>query len=71
MDSPIKVDNAVIYRGERLFRPLQIVIATMDKRCPACGKSTRDDMGLDLGYEHGRIFGGVCFHCGWSFGVDG
>jgi len=67
MEQQKKVDIAIIYRGQRLFGPLQIVIAIMDRRCPRCGKSTRDDMGLELGYEHGKIFGGICFNCGWRF----
>lgn len=61
------VDTAPLYRGRRLYKPLTIVIAKMDKRCPGCGKSTRDDLGLDLGYDNGEIFGGLCFNCGWRF----
>ena len=68
-----KVDSEIKYRRGRLLwgQPPQIVIAIMDKECPRCGKSTQDDMGLDLGYEYGVVFGGICFSCGWSFGVNG
>lgn len=69
MEQQKKADNAIIYRGGKLLwgKPPQIVAAVLDKKCPRCGKSTRADMGLDLGYDHGKIFGGVCFSCGWTF----
>lgn len=77
------VTNVPIYRGNtHSFKgkenvilkrdwgePLMILIATMDKVCPNCDFSTRDDMGLRLGYENGKIFGGRC-GCGWTFVTD-
>jgi hypothetical protein len=58
-----------VYRGDRLFEPLQITIAIIDKRCPSCGCGVSDDLGLDLGYDNaGKLFGGMCFRCGWTFG---
>ncbi len=65
-----KDENTPIYRGQRLFEPLQITIAIMDKRCPNCGVSTRDDLGLDLGYCNRKCYGGLCFNCGFSFGFE-
>ncbi len=59
------------YRGERLFEPLQITIAVVDKMCPNCGARINDDLGLDLGYDNGECYGGLCFTCGWSFGFVG
>lgn len=48
-------------------KPQQIVIAKLDRRCPRCGKSVKDDLGLDLGYEeNGKFFGAICFNCGWT-----
>lgn len=68
-DSLKKVDRPFIYRSRRLFwgMPPQIVAAINDKECPRCGRTTRDDLGLDLGMDNGEYFGGLCFHCGWSF----
>lgn len=58
-------------------RPIDIVIAKMDKKCPKCnagiektriskgGKVYRGD--FDIGQEDGVIFGARCPHCLWSF----
>lgn len=45
--------------------PLKITIALIDKKCPECNYSN----GLSIGKEaNGRIFGGMCHRCGWTFG---
>ena len=67
MKNDKKGDNKDIYRGERLFETLMIVIAKLDKRCPRCGISTGEDLGFDIGYHGGEIFGALCFRCGWRF----
>lgn len=59
-----------------IAKPLDILIAKTDKRCPKCGAITgpgktrkgkvlRGD--FDLGIEEGKIFGGRCPHCLWTF----
>lgn len=67
MKTTKKDENTPIHRGQRLFEPLQITIAVIDKMCPNCGATTKDDLGLDLGYDNGKIYGALCFTCGWSF----
>ena len=74
-----KVDKTPIYGGRCHIHEVtyqkpsyQIVIAKVDWQCPRCGIVVRKDaqsmlMGLDLGISNGRIFGGVCFSCGWTF----
>lgn len=48
-------------------QPLKIVMAIIDKRCPECDTSTNSELRLDLGKENGKIFGGLCFKCGFRF----
>lgn len=79
MKSHKKVDTEHIYGGRYHAHTItyqkpsyQIVIAMVDWQCPKCGIIVRKDaqrilMGLDLGIENGKIYGGICFNCGWSF----
>lgn len=70
------VTSASIYRGGDITskrtwgEPLKIVMAIMDRRCPECNTSTRDELRLDIGRENGRIFGGLCFNCNWRFVIE-
>ena len=72
---PKNVTFAPIYRGGDITskhnwgQPLKIVMATMDHRCPNCDTSTSDEIRLDIGKEKGKIFGGLCFKCGWRFSL--
>lgn len=62
-------------------RPLDIIIAKFDERCPKCDATTRPTRvkingngepfiirgDFDIGKENGRVFGARCPWCGWSF----
>jgi len=82
MKSPENDVFTPIYRGGMVFsagqgneeskrnwgEPLKIAIAMIDKTCPECDYSVKEN-GLRLGYENGRVFGGMCYICGWTFGI--